>query len=114
MTAVIRNGTIVTADLNCKADVLIENGRIATIGHGLTGDTTRDATGCLVMPGGIDPHTLLEMPIMGTCPADDFDSGTRAATRRGRRSMSFTPPARTRTRRAAAPGRPISGSGASR
>ena len=79
MTTVIRNGTIVTADLTCKADVLIENGRIAAIGQGLTGDTTLDATGCLVMPGGIDPHTHLEMPFMGTYSADDFDSGTRAA-----------------------------------
>ena len=79
MTTVIRNGTIVTADLTCKADVLIENGRIAAIGQGLTGDTTLDATGCLVMPGGIDPHTHLEIPFMGTYSADDFDSGTRAA-----------------------------------
>ena len=78
-TTVIRNGTIVTADLTYKADVLIENGRIAAIGQGLTGDTTLDATGCLVMPGGIDPHTHLEMPFMGTYSADDFDSGTRAA-----------------------------------
>ncbi|SNR45780.1 dihydropyrimidinase [Paracoccus sediminis] len=79
MTTVIRNGTIVTADLTYKADVLIEHGRIAAIGQGLTGDTTLDATGCLVMPGGIDPHTHLEMPFMGTYSADDFDSGTRAA-----------------------------------
>ena len=79
MTTVIRNGTIFTADLTYKADVLIENGRIAAIGQGLTGDTTLDATGCLVMPGGIDPHTHLEMPFMGTYSADDFDSGTRAA-----------------------------------
>lgn len=78
-TTAIRNGTIVTADLTYKADVLIENGRIAAIGPGLTGDTTLDATGCLVMPGGIDPHTHLEMPFMGTYSADDFDSGTRAA-----------------------------------
>ena len=79
MSTVIRNGTIVTADLTYKADVLIEHGRIAAIGQRLTGDTTLDATGCLVMPGGIDPHTHLEMPFMGTYSADDFDSGTRAA-----------------------------------
>lgn len=79
MSTVIRNGTIVTADLSYKADVLIEHGRIAAIGPGLTGDTVLDATGCLVMPGGIDPHTHLEMPFMGTYSADDFDSGTRAA-----------------------------------
>ena len=79
MSTVIRNGTIVTADLSCKADVLVEGGRIAAIGQGLTGDRVLDATGCYVMPGGIDPHTHLEMPFMGTYSADDFDSGTRAA-----------------------------------
>jgi len=79
MTTVIKNGTIVTADLTYKADVLIEGGRIAAIGPGLTGDTVLDATGCYVMPGGIDPHTHLEMPFMGTYSADDFESGTRAA-----------------------------------
>ena len=79
MSTVILGGTIVTADLSYKADVLIEQGRIAAIGRGLTGGTVLDATGCLVMPGGIDPHTHLEMPFMGTYSADDFDSGTRAA-----------------------------------
>jgi dihydropyrimidinase len=79
MTTVIKNGTIVTADLTYSADVLIENGRIAAIGPNLKGDETLDATGCYVMPGGIDPHTHLEMPFMGTDSADDFDSGTRAA-----------------------------------
>ncbi|MDP5308121.1 dihydropyrimidinase [Paracoccus spongiarum] len=79
MSTVIRNGTIVTADLSYRADLLVEGGRIAAIGQGLTGDTVLDASGCLVMPGGIDPHTHLEMPFMGTYSADDFDSGTRAA-----------------------------------
>jgi dihydropyrimidinase len=79
MTTVIKNGTIVTADLTYAADVAIENGRIAAIGPNLKGDEVLDATGCYVMPGGIDPHTHLEMPFMGTYSADDFDSGTRAA-----------------------------------
>jgi len=79
MTTVIRNGTIVTADLTQKADVLIEGGRIAAIGQGLTGGEVIDASGCYVMPGGIDPHTHLEMPFMGTYSSDDFESGTRAA-----------------------------------
>ena len=79
MSTVIRGGTVVTADLSYKADVLVEGGRIAAIGQGLTGDRVLDATGCYVMPGGIDPHTHLEMPFMGTYSADDFDSGTRAA-----------------------------------
>ncbi len=79
MSTVIRGGTIVTADLSYQADVLIEGGRIAAIGQGLVGDTVLDAGGCLIMPGGIDPHTHLEMPFMGTYSADDFESGTRAA-----------------------------------
>ena len=78
-TTVIKNGTIVTADLTYKADVLIEGGQITAIGAGLKGDTVLDATGCYVMPGGIDPHTHLEMPFMGTYSSDDFESGTRAA-----------------------------------
>ena len=79
MSTVIKNGTIVTADLTYKADVLIEGGQIIEIGQGLKGDEVLDATGCYVMPGGIDPHTHLEMPFMGTYSADDFESGTRAA-----------------------------------
>jgi dihydropyrimidinase len=79
MSTVIKGGTVVTADLSYAADVLIEGDRIAAIGPDLTGDKVLDASGAYVMPGGIDPHTHLEMPFMGTYSADDFDSGTRAA-----------------------------------
>ncbi|MEM8742606.1 MAG: dihydropyrimidinase [Pseudomonadota bacterium] len=79
MRKIIKDGTVVTADLTYKADVAIENGMIAEIGPGLSGDTALDATGCYVMPGGIDPHVHLEMPFMGTYSSDDFESGTRAA-----------------------------------
>ena len=79
MSKVIKNGTVVTADLTYKADVLVEGGKIVEIGPDLAGDETLDATGCYVMPGGIDPHTHLEMPFMGTYSSDDFESGTRAA-----------------------------------
>ncbi len=79
MSTVIKNGTVVTADLTYKADVLVEGGKIVEIGPDLMGDETLDATGCYVMPGGIDPHTHLEMPFMGTYSTDDFESGTRAA-----------------------------------
>ena len=79
MTTVIKNGTVVTADLSWKADVLIDGGKIVEIGENLSGDKELDATGCYVMPGGIDPHTHLEMPFMGTYSSDDFDSGTQAA-----------------------------------
>ncbi|MEJ8571391.1 dihydropyrimidinase [Microbaculum marinum] len=79
MSTAIKGGTIVTADLTCQADILIEDGKIAEIGPNLGGGETLDATGCYVMPGGIDPHTHLEMPFMGTYSTDDFESGTRAA-----------------------------------
>jgi len=79
MSTVIKGGTVVTADLSYVADVRIEGGTITEIGPDLQGDTVLDATGCLVMPGGIDPHTHLEMPFMGTYSTDDFESGTRAA-----------------------------------
>jgi dihydropyrimidinase len=79
MTTVIKNGTVVTADLTYEADVLIVNGVIAEIGKCLEGDEVLDATGCYVMPGGIDPHVHLEMPFMGTYSTDNFESGTRAA-----------------------------------
>src|SRR5207249_9992457 len=79
MTLGIIGGTVVTADLTFPADVLIDGGVITAIGKDLKGDKVIDATGCYVMPGGIDPHTHLEMPFMGTYSADDFESGTRAA-----------------------------------
>ena len=79
MSKIIKGGTIVTADRTYKADVKIEGGKIVEIGDNLSGDEVLDATGCYVMPGGIDPHTHLEMPFMGTYSSDDFESGTRAA-----------------------------------
>ena len=65
-STVIKGGTVVTADLSYAADVRVEGGVITEIGQGLKGDKVLDATGCFVMPGGIDPHTHLEMPFMGT------------------------------------------------
>ncbi len=79
MTRVIKGGTIVTADREWKADVLIENETIKQIGENLKGDETIDAEGAYVIPGGIDPHTHLEMPFMGTTAAETFETGTWAA-----------------------------------
>ena len=79
MSTVIKGGTVVTADMTFPADVLIEGEKIAAVGKDLKGDTVIDASGCYVMPGGIDPHTHLEMPFMGTTSSDDFSTGTRAA-----------------------------------
>lgn len=79
---IIRNGTIVTATDTYLADIAIANGKIAAIGKELpTQNTIRllDAVGKLVLPGGIDVHTHLDMPFGGTTSADDFETGTRAA-----------------------------------
>jgi len=76
---IIKGGTVVTADLTYMADIRVEGGRITEIGQNLSGGEVLDASGCYVMPGGIDPHTHLEMPFMGTYSSDDFESGTRAA-----------------------------------
>ncbi|WP_179381465.1 dihydropyrimidinase [Jannaschia marina] len=83
MSKVIKNGTIVTADRQWKADVLIEGETIAEIGENLKGDETIDASDAYVIPGGIDPHTHLEMPFMGTTAAETFESGTFAAAAGG-------------------------------
>src|ERR1700691_179338 len=79
---VIRNGTIVTATDTYAGDIGITNGRIAAIMAGLPIENASkviDAAGKLVMPGGIDVHTHLDMPFGGTNSADDFESGTIAA-----------------------------------
>ncbi len=83
MTKVIKGGTVVTADRQFTADVLIEGEVIAAIGENLTGDEVIDAEGAYVIPGGIDPHTHLEMPFMGTTADETFLSGTWAAATGG-------------------------------
>src|ERR1700687_2746488 len=78
-TTVISGGTIIGADRTFKADVLIEGEKVVALGDKLSGDETIDASGLYLLPGGIDPHTHLEMPFMGTNTTDDFDTGTAAA-----------------------------------
>ncbi|MBI4127939.1 MAG: amidohydrolase family protein, partial [Parcubacteria group bacterium] len=85
----IKNGRIITAVDDYVADVFIEGEKIMTIGKnlqartGIRADQTLDAAGKLVIPGGIDPHTHLDMPFGGTVSADDFETGTRAAAHGG-------------------------------
>jgi len=79
MDLVIKNGRIVTATETYQADIGIDGDTIALIGQSLTGDEVLDAAGMYVIPGGIDPHTHLELPFMGTVSSDDFRSGTIAA-----------------------------------
>jgi dihydropyrimidinase len=81
-TLLIQNGTLVTADKTYKADILVEDGRIKEIAEALprtAADRIIDAQGMLVMPGGIDVHTHMDMPFGGTTSSDDFETGTRAA-----------------------------------
>lgn len=82
MSVLIKNGRIVTATDDFYGDVFIEGETISALGKGLSveADTTViDATGLLVLPGGIDPHVHLDMPFMGTFSSDSHETGTRAA-----------------------------------
>jgi dihydropyrimidinase len=81
MGTLIKNGTVVNADGSAALDVLVVGEKIAAVGKGLSeaGHTVVDATGLLVMPGGIDVHTHLDMPFGGTTSADDYTTGTQAA-----------------------------------
>jgi dihydropyrimidinase len=81
MSVLIKNGRIITAVDDYFADVYIDKDTVTMIGQHLPvqADTVIDATGKLVIPGGIDPHTHLDMPFGGTTSADDFETGTRAA-----------------------------------
>jgi dihydropyrimidinase len=85
MTTLIKNGTIVTASDRYDADIYIDKGVVSLIGQGLNlpAETIVDASGKLVMPGGIDVHTHLDMPFGGTTSADDFETGTIAAAHGG-------------------------------
>src|SRR5256886_8499610 len=85
MRTLIRNGRIVTAVDDYKADVLIEGETVSVIGAKLELEADRviDAAGKLVIPGGIDPHTHMELPFGGTQASDDFLTGTRAAAHGG-------------------------------
>ncbi|MEJ7578604.1 MAG: dihydropyrimidinase [Ilumatobacteraceae bacterium] len=81
MKTLIHDGRIITAVDDYKADILIEDEIISIIGAKLEMEADRvlDAAGKLVIPGGIDPHTHMELPFGGTESSDDFFTGTRAA-----------------------------------
>ncbi|HIL82592.1 MAG TPA: dihydropyrimidinase [Pseudomonadales bacterium] len=81
MGVIIKGGTAVTAEQSFKADVYCEDGRIAQVGLDLdtpAGAEVVDAGGQFVMPGGIDPHTHMQLPFMGTVASEDFYTGTAA------------------------------------
>src|SRR5712691_11788551 len=91
MKTVIRNGRIVTAIDDYNVDILIEDGKVAMIAKEIDvkADKKIDAKGRLVIPGGIDPHTHMDLPFGGTSSSDDFETGTRAAAFGGTTIIDF-------------------------
>ncbi len=89
MSILIKNGHIFTAVDRYVADILVDEGKIRTIGSDLAtqANKTVDATGKYVIPSGIDPHTHLEFPFGGTVSSDDFRTGTIAAAVGGTTSI---------------------------
>ncbi|MFF0826110.1 dihydropyrimidinase [Brevibacillus sp. NPDC003359] len=85
----IRNGTVVTASDTYQADILIEGEKVVAICSNLDVKDAEiiDATGYYVFPGGIDPHTHLDMPFGGTVTSDNFYTGTKAAAFGGTTSI---------------------------
>ena len=81
MSVIIKGGTVVNADQSFRADVYCDDGIIQAVGPDMDaplGVDVIDAGGCYVMPGGIDPHTHMQLPFMGTVASEDFFSGTTA------------------------------------
>jgi dihydropyrimidinase len=85
-TFVIKGGTVVSAEGQARADVVVSGGVVVDVGAHVdvpAGATVYDAGGAFVVPGGIDPHTHMELPFMGTVASEDFFSGTSAAAAGG-------------------------------
>jgi dihydropyrimidinase len=81
MATLIKNGTLITATETFEADILIEGERITLLGKNLQHPNAEviDATGKLILPGGIDPHVHLDLPMFGTVSSDDHYTGHKAA-----------------------------------
>ena len=82
MTVLIRGGTLLDHQRQWRGDLLCADGKIRAVGDSIeipAGATVIDAGGCYVMPGGIDPHTHMQMEVMGTVTSESFESGTSAA-----------------------------------
>jgi dihydropyrimidinase len=81
MATLIKNGTIITASETFESDILIDGETISQMGKELQHPNAEilDATGKLIMPGGIDPHVHLDLPMFGTVSSDDHYTGHKAA-----------------------------------
>jgi dihydropyrimidinase len=81
MKTLIKNGTLITASDTFQADILIEDEKISRIGLNLEVDTNHqvDATDKLILPGGVDPHVHLDLPMFDTVSSDDHYTGHKAA-----------------------------------
>ncbi|MDP2995358.1 MAG: dihydropyrimidinase [Anaerolineales bacterium] len=81
MATLIKSGTLVTAEETFSADILVEGEKILQIGPNLqvTEAEVVDATGKMILPGGVDPHVHLDLPMFGTVSSDDHYTGTKAA-----------------------------------
>ena len=94
MATLIKNGTLITASDTFQADILIEGEIILQIGKDLQHPNAEvvDATGKLIMPGGIDPHVHLDLPMFDTVSSDDHYTGHKAAAFGGTTTaMDFVP-----------------------
>ncbi len=81
MAKIIRGGTLITASETFQADILVEGEKIAAVGQNLVQPDAEviDASGMLVMPGGVDPHAHFDLPMFGTVSSDDHYTGLKAA-----------------------------------
>jgi dihydropyrimidinase len=81
MKTLIKDGTLITAAETFRSDIMIEGEQISRIGQNLEPDSAQliDASGKLVMPGGVDPHTHFDLPMFGTVSSDDHYTGHKAA-----------------------------------
>jgi len=81
MALLIKNGTLITASETFKADILIEGEKISLIGKSLTHPSAKviDVEGKYILPGGVDAHVHLDLPMFGTISSDDHYTGGKAA-----------------------------------
>jgi len=94
MATLIKNGTLVTAEKTFQADILIQDEKILRVAPGLEADSalTIDASGKLILPGGVDPHVHLDLPMFDTVSSDDHYTGHKAAAFGGTTTvMDFVP-----------------------